>query len=113
MRLGVLAAAFAAPLVVSAALADIAPTPDRGPPIGDAGGLPFHWITDVQPGESVELLGGFARGADRVSEGSVSAIGLHDGSAAEAALERLSGAGQPESVRERPDQNLERGVGRN
>ena len=41
MRLGILAAAFAAPLVVSAALADIAPTPDRGPPIGDAGGLTF------------------------------------------------------------------------
>jgi hypothetical protein len=41
MRLGVLAAAFAAPLVVSAALADIAPTPDRGPPIGDAVGLTF------------------------------------------------------------------------
>ena len=41
MRLGVLAAAFAAPLVVSAALADIAPTPDRGPPLGDAGGLTF------------------------------------------------------------------------
>ncbi len=41
MRLTVLAAAFAAPLVVSAALADIAPTPDRGPPSGDAGGLSF------------------------------------------------------------------------
>ncbi len=41
MRLGVLAAAFAATLVVSAALADIAPTPDRGPPSGDAGGLSF------------------------------------------------------------------------
>jgi hypothetical protein len=41
MRLGVLAVAFAAPLVVSAALADIAPTPDRGPPMGDAGGLTF------------------------------------------------------------------------
>jgi hypothetical protein len=41
MRLGILAAVLAAPLVVSAALADIAPTPDRGPPIGDAGGLTF------------------------------------------------------------------------
>ena len=41
MRLRRLAAAFVAPLVVSAALADIAPTPDRGPPIGDAGGLSF------------------------------------------------------------------------
>ena len=41
MRLSVLAVVFAAPLVVSAALADIAPTPDRGPPMGDAGGLSF------------------------------------------------------------------------
>ena len=41
MRLGVLVAVFVAPLVVSAALADIAPTPDRGPPSGDAGGLTF------------------------------------------------------------------------
>ena len=41
MRLEILAAAFVAPLVVSAALADIAPTPDRGPPMGDAGGLTF------------------------------------------------------------------------
>jgi hypothetical protein len=41
MRLGFFAVVFAAPLVVSAALADIAPTPDRGPPVGDAGGLSF------------------------------------------------------------------------
>ncbi len=41
MRLGFLAVVFAAPLAVSAALADIAPTPDRGPPMGDAGGLSF------------------------------------------------------------------------
>jgi hypothetical protein len=41
MRLEILAAAVAAPLVVSAAWADIAPTPDRGPPLGDAGGLTF------------------------------------------------------------------------
>jgi len=41
MRLGVLVAAVAAPLVISVALADIAPTPDRGPPLGDAGGLTF------------------------------------------------------------------------
>jgi hypothetical protein len=41
MRLSFVAAAFAAPFVVSTALADIAPTPDRGPPSGDAGGLSF------------------------------------------------------------------------
>ena len=41
MRFAILAAAFVAPLVASVALADIAPTPDRGPPAGDAGGLTF------------------------------------------------------------------------
>jgi hypothetical protein len=41
MRLKLLAAAVLAPLVVPAAWADIAPTPDRGPPAGDAGGLSF------------------------------------------------------------------------
>lgn len=41
MRLKILAAAAAAPLLASVALADIAPTPDRGPPMGDAGGLSF------------------------------------------------------------------------
>jgi len=41
MRLKVLAAVLAAPLSVAAAFADIAPTPDRGPPLGDAGGLSF------------------------------------------------------------------------
>jgi len=55
MRLKILAAAFAAPFVVSAALADIAPTPDRGPPSGDAGGLSFM----VQ---SVEVAFGPANG---------------------------------------------------
>jgi hypothetical protein len=37
LRTGALAAA----LLASSALADIAPTPDRGPPTGDAGGLSF------------------------------------------------------------------------
>ena len=35
------AAALATIFAVSTALADIAPTPDRGPPAGDAGGLSF------------------------------------------------------------------------
>jgi hypothetical protein len=74
MRLSVLAAAFAASLVVSAALADIAPTPDRGPPIGDAGGLTFT-VQSVQVAfgpangphyyktEQVVVLTGCAEGA--------------------------------------------------
>jgi len=41
MRPLALAAFAAAALAASAALADLAPIPDRGPPIGDAGGLSF------------------------------------------------------------------------
>jgi hypothetical protein len=74
MRLKILAVAFAAPLVVSTALADIAPTPDRGPPIGDAGGLSFM-VQSVQvemgpangphysKSEQVVVLTGCAEGA--------------------------------------------------
>ena len=67
----------------------------------DAGGLPFHWIAEVQPAESAALLAGLARGADRISEGAVMALGLHTDPAAVAALERLLAADQPESVRRR------------
>ncbi len=74
MRLSFVAAAFAAPFVVSAALADIAPTPDRGPPTGDAGGLTFM-VQSVQVAfgpangqhyyktEQVVVLTGCAKGA--------------------------------------------------
>lgn len=41
MRLEIFAVASTAALAVTAAFADIAPTPDRGPPMGDAGGLSF------------------------------------------------------------------------
>lgn len=41
MRARIPVVAVAAALAASAALADMAPTPDRGPPEGEAGGLSF------------------------------------------------------------------------
>jgi hypothetical protein len=41
MRNGYRVAALASILIAGAALADLAPIPDKGPPIGDAGGLSF------------------------------------------------------------------------
>ncbi len=68
----------------------------------DAGGLPVHWLVDVQPPQSVELLAGFAAGAeDRARDGAVVAIALHAGSEADQALERFTAASQPEKLREK------------
>ena len=62
----------------------------------DAGGAPVHWLTDVQPAESVALLATFVP-----SDGAVKAIALHAGPAADAALEKLVAPDQPESLRQR------------
>jgi len=71
----------------------------------DGGGLPVHWLTGVQPAESIALLTSFATQTDdgrhRRSEPALSAIALHDGPAADQALEKLVAPGQPESLRER------------
>jgi hypothetical protein len=69
----------------------------------DAGGRPVRWIDNVRPADSVALLESFvvpeADGRNRVMEGAVSAIALHGDPAADAALERLVAAAQPEAVR--------------
>jgi len=51
MRRRIEMACLALTLAVSTALGDILPTPDRGPPIGEAGGLSFEvrWV-EVQFG---------------------------------------------------------------
>jgi hypothetical protein len=59
----------------------------------DAGGVPFHWLTGVKPAESVVLLEAINR------RETVRAIALHADPAADLALERLIGAGQPDVVR--------------
>jgi hypothetical protein len=74
----------------------------------DGGGLPVHWLTGVQLAESIALLTGFAthtdddqHGRHRRSEPALSAIALHDGPAADQALEKFVAPSQPEALRER------------
>jgi hypothetical protein len=59
----------------------------------DAGGVPFHWLTGVNPAESVALLEAINR------QGVIRAIALHANAAADLALERLTGVGQLDAVR--------------
>jgi hypothetical protein len=69
----------------------------------DAGGLPFVWLTDVKTAESVALLAKYVKkeNGERHSEGNeaLTAIALHQGVEAEAALESFVAAGQPEELR--------------
>ncbi|HMD96513.1 MAG TPA: HEAT repeat domain-containing protein [Terriglobia bacterium] len=80
----------------------------------DVGGLPFVWLTDVRPPESVAWLtslvnadhGGAPEDGDRDDDGHVSsaaltAIALHGDVSAERALEAFAAAGQPERRREK------------
>jgi HEAT repeats len=72
----------------------------------DGGGLPFLWLTEVKPEESVAFLSAYVResGADergRHSFGNdaLTAIALHDGQEAEGALESFTAPAQPEELR--------------
>ena len=73
----------------------------------DAGGLPFVWLTNVRPSESVALLSTFVRnersdfrdGDDRHGHQALSAIALHADDSAEAALESFVRPDSPEELR--------------
>jgi len=70
----------------------------------DAGGLPVHWLTGVNPSESVTLLASFARDLARaphrsLGNGALTAIALHRDADALAALRRFVAAGQPNELR--------------
>jgi hypothetical protein len=70
----------------------------------DAGGLPFLWLTEVGPRESLEFLGGLAgssTGGDREDrEGPIlAAIALHADPGADGVLEKLAARGQPLELR--------------
>lgn len=82
----------------------------------DAGGRTVYWLTDVPPEESVALLASLvgARGGalpddesdgddepSRLADGALTAIAMHAGPAADAALERFAAAGEPERIREK------------
>ncbi len=71
----------------------------------DAGGLPFYWLSDVKPAESIRYLTALnknsagTRDDERRNESAVSAIAMHADPSADAALEGLAAASQPESLR--------------
>ena len=70
----------------------------------DAGGLPFYWISNVKPAESVAMLVSWLEkrqkgGVRNGSEAAIHAIALHAGSEAEAALTKFSSLSTAEQTR--------------
>jgi hypothetical protein len=63
----------------------------------DAGGLPFHWLTNVAPAESVAWLK--TQITEKNPDRALSAIAEHAGDGAERALEELTASTQTEHVR--------------
>jgi len=65
----------------------------------DAGGLPVHWLTDVSPAQSVDLLASLIPNHDITGDSALSAIALHNDPAADAVLDRYLAPGQPQTLR--------------
>lgn len=63
----------------------------------DAGNVPFHWLSDVQPAQSIALLSSLAL----TSGNAMHAIAMHNDPAADQALERFLAPDQPEGIRAR------------
>jgi hypothetical protein len=63
----------------------------------DAGNVPFHWLNDVQPAQSIALLSSLAS----TSGNAMHAIAMHADPAADQALERFLAADQPQGIRAR------------
>jgi HEAT repeats len=67
----------------------------------DGGGLPFIWLIEVKPAESVAFLSTRVREGEKhsISNEALTAIALHDGPEAEGALESFTAPSQPEELR--------------
>jgi HEAT repeat protein len=65
----------------------------------DAGGVPFHWLTDVQPAQSVALLASYAKDHDGPYNGAMNSIATHADPSADQALERFLAVDQPQPLR--------------
>lgn len=67
----------------------------------DAGGAPLHWLTDVQPADSVALLATLVSEREPGSSNAMGAIAMHADASADQALDRFAGATEPLSIRQR------------
>jgi len=67
----------------------------------DAADVPVHWLTDVQPAESIALLTSYIPAHELDLSGAITAIAMHADPAADAALERLVAADKPDWLRQR------------
>jgi hypothetical protein len=67
----------------------------------DAGDVPVHWLTDVQPAESIALLNTYVPQHEMDANGAITAIAMHADPAADAALERFVASDKPEWLRQR------------
>lgn len=65
----------------------------------DAGGVPVHWLNDVQPAQSVALLASLVSERQPPGMSAISAISMHAGPEADAALDRFLAASQPQPIR--------------
>lgn len=67
----------------------------------DAGGVPMHWLTDVQPAQSVALLATLVSEREPGSSSAMGAIAMHADASADQALDRFADAQRPLSIRQR------------
>jgi len=65
----------------------------------DAGGVPVHWLTGVEPAQSVALLQTMVANRENFGDNPLHAIAMHADPAAVSALERCLAPDQPESIR--------------
>jgi hypothetical protein len=67
----------------------------------DAGDVPVHWLSDVQPAESIALLNTYVPQHEFDTNGAITAIAMHADSGADAALERFVASDKPDWLRQR------------
>jgi hypothetical protein len=67
----------------------------------DAGGVPVHWLTDVQPAQSVALLETMVTNRENFGDNPLHAIAMHADPAAVKALEHYLAPDQPDNIRVR------------
>ncbi len=67
----------------------------------DAGGAPLHWLTDVNPAQSVALLATFVSEREPNVSNAMGAIAVHADASADATIDKFTAATQPVSIRQR------------